>query len=253
MTLKLDAAGILSPDGLSYSFDHRANGYSRGEGFGMVVLKRVSDAILDGDTIRAVIRGCGSGQDGRTPGLTQPSKSAQADLMRSVYSRASLDPSLTRFFEAHGTGTVVGDSIEAGAISEVFTAYRSPDAPLYVGSVKSNIGHLEGAAGIAAIIKAVLTLEDGIIFANATFEKSNPKISESWNLKFPTEATIWPQSGLRRMSVNSFGIGGSNVHVVLDDAYHFLSQHHLFGNHHTAPFPTLRSDLNGCHLNGAVQ
>ncbi|KAK6075544.1 Lovastatin diketide synthase LovF 5 [Seiridium cupressi] len=249
-TMKLDAAGVLSPDGKSYSFDERANGYSRGEGFGVVVLKRLSDAIRDGDTIRAVIRGCGSNQDGRTPGITQPSRKAQADLIRSVYSKASLDPSLTRFFEAHGTGTVVGDSIEASAISDMFTSYRTPDAPLFVGAVKSNIGHLEGAAGVASLIKGVLTLERGIIFANATFEKLNPKISESWNLKFPTQATVWPQAGLRRMSINSFGIGGSNVHVVLDDSYHFLKEHGYTGYHRTVPVPTLLDIPNGTHQNG---
>lgn len=237
MTLKLDAGGVLSPDGISYSFDHRANGYSRGEGFGAIILKRVSDAIRDGDTIRAIIRSTGVNQDGKSPGLTQPTQEAQADLIRSVYSRASLDLSLTRFFEAHGTGTIIGDSIEASAISEIFTPHRSPESPLYVGALKSNVGHLEGAAGVASIIKGVLTLEKGIIPANAWFEKPNPKISNSWYLEFPSRAVCWPQHGLRRMSLNSFGIGGTNAHMVLDDAYHYLKQHHLTGIHRTIPSP----------------
>ncbi|KAH8804357.1 beta-ketoacyl synthase domain-containing protein [Xylogone sp. PMI_703] len=250
MALKLDAAGVLGPDGKSYSFDHRGNGYARGEGFGVLVLKRVSDAIRDGDMIRAVIRNSSSNQDGRSPGITQPTKAGQAALIRHVYSRAGLDPSLTRFFEAHGTGTAVGDPIEASAISEVFTPYRSPEQPLYIGALKSNVGHLEGAAGVAAMIKGVFTLERGIIPPNIWFEKANPKIQESWNLKFPTEATVWPQSGLRRMSINSFGIGGSNAHVVMDDALHFLQKYHLVGNHRTEAYPSRANLLNVPSLNG---
>lgn len=237
LTLKLDAAGVLGPDGKSYSFDHRGNGYARGEGFGTLVLKRVSDAIRDGDVIRAVIRNSSTNQDGRSPGITQPTKSGQAALIRHVYERAGLDPSLTRFFEAHGTGTQVGDPIEASAIAEIFAPHRSPSDPLYVGALKSNVGHLEGAAGVAALIKGVFTLERGVIPPNIWLEKVNPKIEDSWNLAFPTEATPWPQEGLRRMSINSFGIGGSNAHVVLDDAMHFLEQYKLTGEHHTVNRP----------------
>ncbi|KZL64051.1 polyketide synthase [Colletotrichum incanum] len=250
MTLKLDAAGVLGPDGKSYSFDHRANGYSRGEGFGAVVLKRVSDAIRDGDVIRAVIRNSSTNQDGRSPGITQPTKAGQVALIKHVYSRANLDPSLTRFAEAHGTGTPVGDPIEASALAEIFAPHRSPEEPLYVGALKSNVGHLEGAAGVAAVIKGVLTLESGIIPGNIWFEKRNPKIHDSWNLKFPTEPTVWPQRGLRRMSINSFGVGGSNAHVVMDDAFHFLKRHRLIGNHRTALTPSITRHLNGGLRNG---
>ncbi|KAL8402829.1 hypothetical protein RB596_009256 [Gaeumannomyces avenae] len=233
----LDGAGVLGPDGVSYSFDSRGNGYSRGEGFGVVILKRVSDAIRDGDVIRAVIRNTGSNQDGRSPVITAPSKAAQVDLIRRVYAGAGLDPSATRFFEAHGTGTAVGDPIEAGAIGQVFSSYRSPDAPLYVGALKSNVGHLEGAAGVAAVIKGVLTLERGVIPANTWFEKRNPKILDEWNLEFPTAPVAWPQRGLRRMSINSFGVGGSNAHVVMDDALNFLAQHYMSGCHRTIASP----------------
>jgi acyl transferase domain-containing protein len=250
MTLKLDAAGVLGPDGKSYSFDHRGNGYSRGEGFGVLVLKRVSDAIRDGDTIRAVIRNSSSNQDGRSPGITQPTKAGQARLIKHVYSRAGLDPALTRFFEAHGTGTAVGDPIEASAISEVFTPHRSPGQPLYIGVLKSNVGHLEGTAGVAAIIKGVFTLERGIIPPNIWFEKPNPKIEDAWHLKFPTEPTFWPQSGLRRMSINSFGIGGSNAHVVMDDALHFLQKYRLVGNHRTETYPSNTTLLKLTSLTG---
>ncbi|KAK7734711.1 Type I Iterative PKS [Cytospora paraplurivora] len=251
MALKLDAAGVLGPDGKSYSFDHRGNGYARGEGFGTLVLKRVSDAIRDGDVIRAVIRNSSTNQDGRSPGITQPTKAGQAALIRHVYDRAGLDPSLTRFFEAHGTGTQVGDPIEASAIAEIFAPHRSPDEPLYVGALKSNVGHLEGAAGVAAIIKGVFTLERGVIPPNIWLEKVNPKIQESWHLKFPTEATPWPQEGLRRMSINSFGIGGSNAHVVMDDAAHFLQQYRLIGEHRTLARPEVSTPLeNSSQING---
>ncbi|GKT79195.1 beta-ketoacyl synthase domain-containing protein [Colletotrichum tofieldiae] len=250
MTLKLDAAGVLGPDGKSYSFDHRANGYSRGEGFGAVVLKRVSDAIRDGDVIRAVIRNSSTNQDGRSPGITQPTKAGQVALIRHVYSRANLDPSLTRFAEAHGTGTPVGDPIEASALAEIFAPHRSPEEPLYVGALKSNVGHLEGAAGVAAVIKGVLTLESGIIPGNIWFEKRNPKIRDSWNLKFPTQPTAWPQRGLRRMSINSFGVGGSNAHVVMDDAFHFLKRHRLVGNHRTELAPNITLHCNEGLTNG---
>ncbi|KAK7729951.1 Type I Iterative PKS [Diaporthe eres] len=250
MTLKLDAAGVLGPDGKSYSFDHRGNGYARGEGFGTLVLKRVSDAVRDGDVIRAVIRNSSTNQDGKSPGITQPTKAGQAALIKHVYKRAGLDPSVTRFFEAHGTGTQVGDPIEASAIAEIFAFHRSPDEPLYVGALKSNVGHLEGAAGVAAIIKGVFTLEKGVIPPNIWFEKANPKIKDSWHLKFPTEATPWPQAGLRRMSINSFGIGGSNAHVVMDDALHFLQQYRLVGNHRTVVTPGSRDVRQQPHING---
>lgn len=113
--------------------------------------------------------------------------------------------SLTRFIEAHGTGTSIGDPIEASAIGEIFGGFRSPEQPLYVGALKSNVGHLEGASGVAAVIKGVYTLEKGIIPANTWFERLNPKIRESWHLQFPTKPLLWPQAGLRRMSINSFG------------------------------------------------
>ncbi|KAI1337734.1 beta-ketoacyl synthase domain-containing protein [Xylariaceae sp. FL0016] len=238
MSLELNALGVLSPDGISYSFDSRANGYSRGEGFGVVVMKRLSDALRDGDTIRALVRNTGSNHDGHSPGLTQPTKDAQVQLMRQTY--AGLDPSLTRYIEAHGTGTPVGDPIEASAIGEIFARHRTEEDPLYVGAMKSNVGHLEGAAGIAAIIKAVLTLEHGIIPANAWFESPNASIDSSWNLSFPTKAMSWPktESGLRRMSINSFGVGGTNAHMVLDDAFHFLEERNLLGFHRTAADPS---------------
>ncbi|KAI8628763.1 polyketide synthase [Xylariaceae sp. FL1651] len=253
-SMTLDKGGVLGPDGICRSFDEKGNGYGRGEGFGVIVLKRVSDCIRDGDTIRAVIRNSGSNQDGRSPGITQPTKAAQMDLIQRVYSQAGLDMSLTRFFEAHGTGTSVGDPIEASAIGEVFGPFRSVEEPLYVGALKSNIGHLEGASGVAAMIKGVYTLEQGVIPANTWLERLNPKIQNSWHLQFPTKALRWPQPGLRRMSINSFGVGGSNAHIVLDDALHFLRSYHLIGYHQTVAVievpPILSLPYTNGHTNG---
>ncbi|KAE9567271.1 Highly reducing polyketide synthase alt5 [Colletotrichum fructicola] len=235
--IPLTSLGFLSPDSKCYSFDHRANGYSRGEGFGILLLKRLSDAVRDQDTIRAVIRSTVANQDGKSPGITQPTKQAQVDAAETAYRQAGLDPSVTRFFEAHGTGTPVGDPIEASAIAQVFSKYRSPEEPLIVGAVKSNIGHLEGAAGIAGLIKAVQVLETGVIPPNIWFEKANPKILPEWHLKFPTETTLWPTDGLRRASINSFGYGGSNAHVIMDDAFNYLKDHGLKGQHCTTELP----------------
>ncbi|KAF1828904.1 reducing type I polyketide synthase [Decorospora gaudefroyi] len=235
----LTSLNFLGPDSISYSFDHRANGYARGEGFGVVVVKRLADALRDGNTIRAVVRATGVNQDGRTAGITQPSSKAQEALIRDTYARAGLDLKTTRFFEAHGTGTPIGDPLEASAIGAVFKHERSADEPLVVGAVKSNIGHLEGVSGIAGLIKSVLVLEHGIIPPNIWFEKVNPKILPEWNLHFPVQPMLWPAQGLRRASVNSFGYGGTNAHAILDDAHHYLALHNLSGKHNTVLQPAM--------------
>ena len=174
--------GFLSPDGVSYAFDSRANGYSHGEGFGVVILKRVADALRDGNTIRAVIRNTNTNEDGRTPGITQPSQVAQEELLREAYK--NLDPRQTRFFEAHGTGTAISDPIKASALNAIFGHHRTKEQPLYVGALKSNIGHLEGASGLASVIKTVLVLEKGVIPPNAHFEHVNPSIPlRLWNIE----------------------------------------------------------------------
>ncbi|KAK7983237.1 hypothetical protein PG989_010639 [Apiospora arundinis] len=239
---------FLSPDSRCYSFDHRANGYARGEGIGVVVLKRVSDAIRDGNTIRAVIRSTGSNEDGRTPGITQPSRTAQEQLIRQTYRKAGLSLAHTRFFEAHGTGTQAGDPPgSAGHWNRV---------PSASGALKSNIGHLEGASGLAGLIKATLVLEKGIIPPNANYEKTNHKIDEEFlRIKFPAEGLPWPTAGLRRASVNSFGYGGSNCHLVLDDAYNYLRLRGLSGRHFSVARcpPLLPSPTNGLRLNGHLE
>ncbi|KAI1772031.1 putative polyketide synthase [Hypoxylon cercidicola] len=230
----LSALGFLSPDGMCHSFDGRANGYGRGEGFGVLIVKSVQDAIRDGDTIRAIIRATGTNQNGRTT-LAQPSKELQMQLIKDVYHKAQLNPLHTRFFEAHGTGTAIGDPLEAMAIGDSFRAGRDIQDPLIIGAVKANIGHLEGCAGIAGVIKAILVLERGIIPPIAELQEVNPAIdAEFLRLQFPKKAIPWPSTGLRRASVNSFGFGGTNAHVVLDDAYHYLQMRGLFANHCTA-------------------
>ncbi|KAF2766275.1 KR-domain-containing protein [Teratosphaeria nubilosa] len=166
-------------------------------------------------------------------GLTLPDSTAQERLMRRVYASAGLDMQATSMIEAHGTGTSAGDPIEASAIARAFSS-RSTENPLYVGAVKSGTGHLEGAAGVAGVIKAVLVLEEGIIPRNVNFEKVNPKIpAKRWNLQFPTKSVPWPTQGLRRISINSFGVGGTNTHVVLDDAYNYLRERGLVAVHNT--------------------
>ncbi|KAK7441330.1 mycocerosic acid synthase [Colletotrichum acutatum] len=265
MGLELNGLGVLDPSSTSYSFDRRANGYGRGEGIAAVVLKRMSDALRDGDSkdtfpdcqeverdlkmltrtvslaIRAVIRNTGCNHDGHSPGLTAPAKEAQAEIMRLTYEQAKLDPSDTRFFEAHGTGTNVGDPTEAAAISEMFTRYRSAEEPLYIGALKSNIGHTEGNSGIASFIKGVLCVERGVIPANAWFQERNHKIPIEWHLEFPTTSIPWPETkrGIRRVSINSFGVSGTNAHVVLEDALHFLREHGHVAPHRTIEVPRL--------------
>nr|UPN67558.1 hypothetical protein [Pestalotiopsis sp.] len=229
---------MLSPDGLCYAFDHRANGYSRGEGIGVVILKRLSDALRNNDTIRAVIRAVGTNQDGRTPGITQPDPKMQAQLISETYERAGLSMEHTRFFEAHGTGTAIGDPIELRAITECFHQHRNASDPLYVGSVKTNIGHLEGASGIAGLIKAVLVVESGVIPPNANFESINRKLAAyDYMVSFPSECISWPPCEIRRASINSFGYGGTNSHIVIDDAFSYLQRRGLEANFSIASRP----------------
>ncbi|KAJ5546921.1 Acyl transferase/acyl hydrolase/lysophospholipase [Penicillium frequentans] len=231
-TVGMSHHGLLGTQGRCFSFDSRAEGYARGEGVGTVVLKPLSTAIRDGDTIRAVIRETGVNQDGRTSGLTVPSAEAQEKLIREVYWRAGLDLEQTRFVEAHGTGTSIGDPIEAGALARAFKCRR--ETPLYVGTIKSTIGHLEGGSGVASLIKSILILESGVIPPNLDIQEINDKIpAAEWNIAFPKEITPWPSEGLRRISVNSFGIGGTNAHCVLDDAHHYLQSRLLDAKHRT--------------------
>ncbi|KAI8270597.1 Reducing polyketide synthase FUB1 [Colletotrichum sp. SAR11_239] len=199
------------------------------------------DALRDGDTIRAVIRGTGTNADGKTPGITQPSSEAQAELIRSTYEAAGLPFSDTQYFEAHGTGTPLGDPIELSAIGTTLGTGRDPDSgPLFVGSIKANVGHTEGCSGLAGVLKSIVCLEKGILVPTAGIEKVNPKLRlTDWNLALPSENMSWPSKGQRRISVNSFGFGGANAHVILDDAHNYLRNRGLLGNHNTT---TLEDD-----------
>jgi acyl transferase domain-containing protein len=215
-TMHLTNLGFLNPKGHSMSFDADANGYGRGEGCGVVVLKRLEDALRDGDNIRAVIRGTGVNSDGWTQGVTMPSLDAQAALIEQVYKTNGLDYSSTQYVEAHGTGTKVGDPIETRALFQTI-GQASSRKKLFVGSVKPNIGHLEAAAGIASIIKGVLALERGLIPPNINFSNPNPAIPlDKWNMVVPTKLTPWPAAPTKRMSINGFGMGGTNGHVIMD-------------------------------------
>ncbi|WIY01907.1 SDR family NAD(P)-dependent oxidoreductase [Amycolatopsis mongoliensis] len=208
--------GGLSPDGQCFTFDARANGFVRGEGGGLVVLKRLSQAQADGDEILGVIRGTAVNNDGAGDGLTVPDARAQAAVVRGAHADAGIEPAAVGYVELHGTGTKVGDPIEAAALGEVFAAGR--DEPLPVGSVKTNVGHLEGAAGIAGLLKAVLSLRHATLPANLNFATPNPAIPlAELNLRVVTENAGWAAE--RRIAgVSSFGMGGTNAHVVLEAA-----------------------------------
>ncbi len=218
ITRSFDRAEAMSPTGRCHAFDARADGFVRGEGCGVVVLKRLSDAQRDGDRVLAVIRGSAVNQDGRSNGLMAPNPAAQMAVLRAAYSNAGVDPRDVDYVEAHGTGTLLGDPIEARALGTVLGRGRAQDSPLLIGAVKSNLGHLEAAAGIAGFIKAVLAVQRAQIPANLGFEAPNPHIPfDHLRLKVVAELTDWPNVDRpRRAGVSSFGFGGTNAHVVLE-------------------------------------
>ncbi|OCL05917.1 reducing type I polyketide synthase [Glonium stellatum] len=215
----MSSLNFLSPDGKSYAFDSRAAGYGRGEGVGTVILKPLRDALRDGDPVRAVIRQSALNQDGKTQTITSPSQKAQEELIRACYRAAGLRPSDTAYVEAHGTGTQAGDPVEAGAIGAVFGEGRSSEKPLFMGSVKTNVGHMETASGFASIIKVALALEKGFIPPSINFENPNEKIPlKKWKLKIPRRLEPWPSGSERRASINNFGYGGANAHVIMESS-----------------------------------
>ena len=205
----------LSPDGRCKTFDAAADGYGRAEGCGVVVLKKLSDALAAGDRIRAVIRGSAVNQDGASSGLTVPNGLAQEALIRKALANAKVNPEDIQYVEAHGTGTPLGDPIEMGAIASVFARRQTP---LYVGSVKTNVGHLEAAAGVIALIKTILSLEHGLIPPHLHCREPNPLIDwDSIPVRVPATGVPWPE-GTRLAGVNSFGFTGVNAHVVVEAA-----------------------------------
>ncbi|KAF2084690.1 polyketide synthase [Saccharata proteae CBS 121410] len=236
---------MLSPGSRSRMWDIDADGYARGEGVAAIVLKTLSAALEDGDHVECIIRETGVNQDGKTKGITMPSQIAQANLIRSTYQKAGLDPESKadrcQYFEAHGTGTSAGDCREAEAISKAFfgqdSRSRDPDDVLFVGSIKTIVGHTEGTAGIAGLMKASLALQYGVIPPNMLLNQLSPAVEPfANNLKIATTVEPWPtvpNSICRRASVNSFGFGGTNAHVILE-------------SFHTEDFQD--ADLNDTHL-----
>jgi acyl transferase domain-containing protein len=232
-------AHMLSPSGRCHAFDSSGDGYVRGEGVGVIVLKPLAQALADGNPVYAVIAGTGINQDGKTPSLHQPSRAAQEALLRQVYDQAGIDPSLVYYVEAHGTGTPVGDPIEAEALGNVLGYGRSMGEWLRIGSVKTNIGHLEAASGIAGLIKAALILKHRQIPANLHFQTPHPKIPfDQLHLKVlqtpeAIPATVSPLIA----GVNSFGYGGTNAHVVLQELPgHYAVQMHPDERSYLFPF-----------------
>ncbi|MBX9981189.1 MAG: acyltransferase domain-containing protein, partial [Mycobacterium gordonae] len=213
-----DQVGALSPTGHCRAFDAAADGFVRGEGAGVVVLKRLTDAQRDGDRVLAVICGSAVNQDGRSNGLMAPNPAAQMAVLRAAYANAGMQPTEVDYVEAHGTGTLLGDPIEARALGTVLGRGRPVEAPLLLGAVKTNLGHTEAAAGIAGFIKAVLAVQRGQIPPNQRFESPNPHIPfADLRMKVVDCQTDWPLTGHpRRAGVSSFGFGGTNAHVVLE-------------------------------------
>ncbi|MBI4852598.1 MAG: SDR family NAD(P)-dependent oxidoreductase [Acidobacteria bacterium] len=218
-SISFTKAGFLAPDGKCKTFDSRANGYVRAEGVGIIVLKRLSDALESKDPIYAVIRGSAVNQDGRTNGLTAPNRLSQEAVLEAAYTKADISPSLVSYIEAHGTGTSLGDPIEVQALGNVLKKDRSIENKCAIGSVKTNIGHLESAAGIAGLIKVALSLKNHTLVPNLHFEKPNPFIPfNELPLKVQASLEDWPRLEDGAIAgVSSFGFGGTNAHIVLEE------------------------------------
>jgi acyl transferase domain-containing protein/NADPH:quinone reductase-like Zn-dependent oxidoreductase/SAM-dependent methyltransferase/acyl carrier protein len=219
-TLCFSSAGMLSPDDRCRSFDAEANGYVRAEGAGVVVLKPLTAAERDGDRIYAVILATGCNQDGQTPGISVPSGESQAAVLRQTLARAGVRPCDVQYVEAHGTGTKVGDPIEAQALGTALGDGRPAGTPCLIGSIKSNIGHLEAGAGVAGIVKVALALHHRLIPPSLNFRSPNPQLESQPGLRVVTELQPWPSNnGCPRLAgVNSFGFGGTNAHALLAEA-----------------------------------
>ncbi|KAI0391418.1 hypothetical protein F5Y17DRAFT_409960 [Xylariaceae sp. FL0594] len=224
----MSSGGMLNPDGKCYTFDSRGAGYGRGEGVAVVIVKTLKDALADGDTVHAVVRNSGANQDGKTNGVTLPNPDAQEALIRRVYGELRLDPADTPFVEAHGTGTKAGDLAEVQSLANVFTE-KKRDRNLYVGSVKTNIGHTEATSGLAGLIKSVLVLKHQQIPPNLNFIEPKPGLNlDERQISVPLDLVpLLPEGakGAHRVSLNSFGYGGTNCHVVLESLDQYLSDH----------------------------
>ncbi|MEM6717578.1 MAG: type I polyketide synthase, partial [Cyanobacteria bacterium P01_C01_bin.147] len=225
--MNFSKARMLAPDGRCKTFDAAADGFTRGEGGGMVVLKRLSDAVADGDTVLALIRGSAINQDGRSGGLTVPNGPSQQVVIREALERSGLQPHQIGYIEAHGTGTSLGDPIEVGALGAVFGNHHTPEQPLYIGSVKTNIGHLEAAAGVAGLIKVVLAMQHETLPPHLHFQQPSPHIA--WSelpITVTSESQPWPPGEeIRYAGVSSFGFSGTNAHVILEAGETPSTQH----------------------------
>ncbi|BCS12411.1 hypothetical protein ALUC_50457S [Aspergillus luchuensis] len=201
---------VLAPDGRCKTFDASADGYGRGEGINAIFIKPLDAAIRDGDPIRAIIRSTATNSDGKTPNISTPDRESQETLIRKAYSRAGIsDPCQTALFECHGTGTTIGDVTETQAVTSIFG-----EKGIFLGAVKPNVGHMEGASGLTSVIKAVLCLEHRQIPPNIYFETPHPQIPfQQGKLEVPIDTVPWPEDREARVSVNSFGIGGANAHT----------------------------------------
>lgn len=222
-TIQVGEQGALAPDGSCKAFSAKANGYARAEAVSAVYVKPLSAALRDGNPVRAVVRAVASNHNGRVGGITAPSVAAQQDLIRQAYAAAGIgDLSETAFVECHGTGTPAGDPVETEAVGSVF------GGGMYIGSVKPNLGHSEGASGMTSLLKAVLALENKTIPPNIKFDVPNPDIPfDKYKLTVPVEPVPWPAGRKERVSVNNFGIGGVNAHVILDSADSFHARPRL--------------------------
>ncbi|WP_267888568.1 type I polyketide synthase, partial [Streptomyces sp. MMG1121] len=219
-TVTTEEFGALSPDGRCFTFDARANGYVRGEGGGMVILKPLAAALADGDRVYCVVRGSALNNDGPSTAMTVPTTAGQEDVLRRACADAAVHPSDVQYVELHGTGTKVGDPVEAAALGAVLGAAREPGSPLPVGSAKTNVGHLEAGAGIVGLIKTALAIEHRELPPSLNFERPNPDIPlDALNLRVQSDLGPWPDD-LRPLiaGVSSFGMGGTNCHVVLGES-----------------------------------
>jgi acyl transferase domain-containing protein len=219
-SINLTKAGFCSPDGRVRAFDAAASGYVRSEGAGLVVLKPLSAALAGGDRIYAVIRGSAVNQNGTSNGLTAPSRAGQEQVLREAYARAKVSPGMVQFVEAQGTGTPLGDAIEISALGSVLGEGRAPENRCAIGAVKTNLGHLEASSGMASLMKAALSLTHRQIPPNLHFQTPNPDIPfATLPLRIPRKLEPWPDSPQPRLAgVSAFGFGGSNSHVVLEEA-----------------------------------
>ncbi|MET9887840.1 SDR family NAD(P)-dependent oxidoreductase, partial [Streptomyces sp. NPDC006430] len=216
-TVAMTKFGGMNPDGQCRAFDADAGGYVRGEGCGIVVLRRLSDALAAGDRVYAVIRGSAVNNDGASNGLTAPNPQAQAEVLRAAWQDAAVAPRHVSYVEAHGTGTLLGDPIEAEALGTVFAEGR--EEPLRIGSAKTNFGHLEPAAGVVGLMKTALALHHGELPASLHFENPNPHIDFAANrLEVVADRRPWPRTGRRYAGVSGFGFGGTNAHIALEEA-----------------------------------